>query len=100
MGPRVEEFEKRFAEFVGSEYALAMNSATAALHLAALVCEIEDREVITTPMTFVSSNHAILYNQGIPVFTDIERDTLNIDANEIAKNITPNTRAIIPVHYG
>lgn len=100
MGPKVEEFEKRFAEYVGSEYALAMNSATAALHLAAIVCDLEGKEVITTPMTFVSSNHAILYNQGIPVFTDIERDTLNISASEIAKNITPKTWAIIPVHYG
>ena len=100
MWPKVEEFEKRFAEFIGVEYALALNSATAALHLAAMVSEIEEKEVITTPMTFVSSNHAILYNRGIPVFTDIERDTLNISASEIEKNITPNTKAIILVHYG
>lgn len=100
MWPKVEEFEKRFAEYIGVDYALAMNSATAALHLAAMVCDIEWKEVITTPMTFVSSNHAILYNRGIPVFTDIERDTLNISVTEIEKNITPSTRAIIPVHYG
>ena len=65
-----------------------------------MVSEIEEKEVITTPMTFVSSNHAILYNRGTPVFTDIERDTLNISASEIEKNITPNTKAIILVHYG
>ncbi|MBP7841148.1 DegT/DnrJ/EryC1/StrS family aminotransferase [Patescibacteria group bacterium] len=50
-------------------------------------------------MTFVATNHAILYNNGIPVFTDIERDTLNIDPDEIEKNITPKTKAIMVVHY-
>ena len=51
-------------------------------------------------MTFVSTNHAILYNGGIPVFTDIQRDTLNIDPDQIEKNITSRTKAIIVVHYG
>jgi len=99
MWPKVEEFEKNFAEYVWVKYALAMNSCTAALHLALNVCEVEGKEIITTPMTFVSTNHAILYNRWIPVFTDIERDTLNINIKEIEKNITSNTKAIMLVHF-
>lgn len=101
MWPKVSEFENNFSAYLWWEhYSLAMNSATAALHLAFAVLWIEKKEVITTAMTFVSTNHAILYSQWIPVFTDIERNTLNIDPNEIEKNITKNTKAIIVVHYG
>ncbi len=82
------------------QHAVAVNSATAALHLALNVVGVEGQEVITTPMTFVSTNQAILYNRAIPVFADIEPDTLNIDPVEIEKLITPRTRAIIVVHYG
>lgn len=100
LGPKTEEFERKFAKYLGVKYALALNSATAALHLALIVLDIKDREVITTPMTFVSTNHAILYNQGLPVFTDIEADTLNINPEEIKKNLTEKTKAIMAVHYG
>lgn len=100
LGPKTEQFEKEFAEYLGVKYALALNSATAALHLALMVLAVKDREVITTPMTFVSTNHAILYNQGRPVFTDIETDTLNINPEEIKKNLTKKTKAIMAVHYG
>jgi perosamine synthetase len=61
---------------------------------------IEGAEIITTPMTFVSTNHAILYNDAIPVFADIEEDTLNINTDEVLKLITGRTKAIIVVHYG
>lgn len=100
QGPKTVEFEKKFAEFVGAKYAVSLNSATAALHLALLVAGVEGAEVITTPMTFVSSNHAILYNDGIPVFADIQADTLNIDPDDIERKITPKTRAIMVVDYG
>jgi len=100
LGPKTKEFEERFAEYIGVKFAIALNSGTAALHLALKVLEIEGMEVITTPLTFVSTNHAILYNQGIPVFTDIELDTLNINPLEIKKNITSKTKAIVVVHYG
>ena len=60
----------------------------------------EGKEVISTPITFISTNHAILYNNAIPVFADIYPDTLNISVEEIEKNITPSTKAIITVHYG
>lgn len=100
LGPKTKEFEVAFARYIGTDHALGMNSCTAALHLALKVMGVEGREVITTPMTFVSTNHAILYNGGIPVFCDIEEDTLNIDAANIEQLVTKRTAAIIVVHYG
>ena len=99
-GPKVAEFEKRFAQYVGVEHAIALSSATSALHLAMLVAGVEDGDVLTTSMTFVASNHTILYAGGRPVFCDIEADTLNIDPVDIEKRLTPDTRAILVVHYG
>lgn len=100
MGPKTKKFEEKFAEFIGVPYAVGVNSATAALHLALKLSDIESKEVITTPMTFISTNHAILYNGGIPVFADIEPDTLNIDIEDVKRKITDRTRAIMVVHYG
>ena len=100
LGPKTEEFEQKFAQYVGAKYAVGVNSATAALHLALAICNVEGGEVITTPMTFISTNHAILYNNAIPVFADIEEDTLNIDPQEVARKVTDKTRAIMVVHYG
>jgi len=77
-----------------------VNSATAALHLAMKVVGVQGGEVITTSMTFVSTNHAILYNNARPVFCDIEADTLNIDTSAIESLITEKTKAIVVVHYG
>jgi len=101
LGPKTQEFEEKFAQYVGVRNAVALNSGTAALHLALRVLEIgRGDEVITTPMTFISTNHAILYNNAIPVFADIQADTLNIDPRDIERKITPKTKAIIMVHYG
>ncbi|HAH31256.1 MAG TPA: DegT/DnrJ/EryC1/StrS aminotransferase family protein [Elusimicrobia bacterium] len=100
LGPKTKEFEDKFAAYMNCKYAVAMNSATAALHLAMAVMKVDGGEVITTPMTFVSTNHAILYNSAVPVFCDIEPDTLNIDADKIEALVTPLTKAIVVVHYG
>src|SRR4030067_1934904 len=100
LGPKTAEFEKRFASYIEAPYAVAVNSATAALHLALQVINLSGGEVITTSMTFVSSNHAILYNGAVPVFADIEPDTLNIDVHSIERNLSGQTRAILVVHYG
>ncbi|MDD5216472.1 MAG: DegT/DnrJ/EryC1/StrS family aminotransferase [Candidatus Omnitrophica bacterium] len=100
LGPRTEEFEKQFAKYIGVQYAVGLNSCTAALHLAYHVMSVEGREVITTPITFVSTNHAILYNDGVPVFCDVTPDTVNINADEIEKLISKKTGAITVVHYG
>jgi perosamine synthetase len=79
---------------------VGFNSATAALHLGLKVLYMEGGEVITTPMTFMSTNHAILYNNAIPVFCEIEPDTLNIDVRDVARKISPRAKAIVVVHYG
>ena len=98
-GPKVSEFEKRVAEYVGAKYAVAVNSGTAALHIACLAAGIkEGDEVITSPITFAASSNCVLYCGGTPVFADID-DTYNIDPEEIEKKITDKTKAIIPVHY-
>ena len=99
-GPRTVEFERAFADYIGVEHAVAVNSATAALHLAMLVAEIEGQEVLTTSMTFVSTNHAILHGGGRPVFCDIEAGTMNVSPAEIERKITPTARAILVMHYG
>ena len=100
LGPKTKEFEEQFAEYIGTKYAVALNSCTAALHLALNVLGINAGEVITTPITFVSTAHAIQYNSATPVFADVQEDTLNIDPVDIKRKITGKTKAIIPVHYG
>lgn len=100
-GPTVEKFEKMMAQYVGVKYAVAVSNGTAALHAACAVIGLQDGdEVITTPNTWVSSVNAVLYCNARPVFADIDRNTYNIDPDEIEKKITNNTKAIIPVHYG
>ncbi len=99
-GPKTREFERCFAEFVGAPYAIGLNSATAALHLALHVTDVTEAEVITTSLTFVSTNHAIRYSRGIPVFADVEPETLNLDPESIRRVLTPRTKAIVVVHYG
>lgn len=99
-GPRTMEFEKRFAEYVGARYCIAVNSATAALHLALQTAGIgPGDEVITTPLTFASTANTILHVGATPVFADIDMDTGLIDPAEIEKKITARTRAVVPVHY-
>lgn len=99
-GPMVGEFEQKVADYVGAKYAVAVNSGTAALHIACLAAGIGDGdEVITTPITFAASANCVRYCGGTPVFADICEDSYNIDADEIEKRITPHTKAIIPVHF-
>lgn len=100
QGPKTAELEKQFAEFVHAPHAVSVNSATAALHLALMLLDVKGAEVISPSLTFVSTNHAILYNGGIPVFADIDPETLCIDPEDIARRVTPRTKAIIAVHYG
>lgn len=99
-GPKVEEFEEAFAAKVGSRYAVALSSGTAALHAAALAaCIGPEDEVITTPMTFAATANCVLYQGGRPVFSDVEPETLLVDASKIEEKITPKTKAIIAVDY-
>ena len=101
-GPKTKEFEDAFKEYVGAKHAIALNSGTAALHVALLARGIDKGdEVITTPFTFIASANCILYVGAKPVFADIEPDTFNIDPEDIKAKITRKTKAIIPVDlYG
>ena len=102
MGSVTQEFEKRFAEHLGVRHAVAVSNATVALHLACLAIGVgPGDEVIVPAMTFVATSNAVLYTGARPRFADIlGPDELNISPSEIEKNITPETRAIIVMHYG
>lgn len=98
-GERAREFERRFADYVGASHAVALNSCTAALHLALAAEGIgPGDEVITTPYTFVATVETICYLGATPVFADIDPATRNIDPAAIQAKIGPRTRAIVPVH--
>ena len=99
-GGQVQEFEENFKKFINSKSCVSVNSGTAALHLAAALCDIKGKEVILPSLSFVSTAHAIMYNGGIPVFVDVNPHTLCIDPEEIKKKISKKTRCIIPVHFG
>ena len=101
-GDRVREFEDRFAEYIGTKYAIAVNSGTSALHIAIAACDIgPGDEVIVPPFTFTATASAVLMNNAIPIFADIDPDTFCIDPRRIRDAITDKTKAIIPVHiYG
>lgn len=99
-GPKIAEFEKAFAQYVGAKHAVAIANGTAALHAACFAAGIkEGDEVITTPITFAASANCVLYCGGEAVFADINPVTYNIDPVEIRKKITSRTKAIIPVHF-
>ena len=102
QGPRVREFETRFAEFIGVPHAVATSSGTTALHLAMLGHDIgPGDEVITVAFTFIASANSILYTGGRPVFVDIDERDFCMDPAAVEAAITPRTRAIMPVSlYG
>lgn len=100
QGPKVDEFEKKVADYCGAKFAVAMSSGTTALHAACAVAGIsEGDEAITTPITFAATANAVIYCQGKPVFADINEDGLNIDPAEIKKRLTSRTKAILPVDF-
>jgi len=99
-GPKVREFERRFADYIGVEHAIAVNSCTAALHLALLAAGIgAGDEVVTTPLTFCATANVVVHTGATPTFADIDPVTWNLSAAAAAAAVTANTRAIIPVHY-
>ena len=99
-GPRVREFEDALAHRLGARHAVSFSSGTAALHGAAFAAGLgPGDEAITTPLTFCATANCVLYQGGTPVFADVCVDTLNIDPAAIAEQITPRTRAILPVDY-
>jgi perosamine synthetase len=99
LGPRLAEFERRFATRVGAPLASAVSSGTAGLHLALRAVGVgEGDEVITSPFSFVASANAPLYERARPVFADIDPLTLNLDPQAAAAAVTERTRALLPIH--
>ncbi|MGG5774862.1 DegT/DnrJ/EryC1/StrS family aminotransferase [Bacillus subtilis] len=100
-GPKVQQFEKEFAAFVGAKHAVAVNSCTAALFLALKAKGIgPGDEVITSPLTFSSTANTIIHTGATPVFADIDENKLNIDPVKLEAAVTPRTKAVVPVHFG
>lgn len=98
-GPKIAEFEKIVADYVGAKYAVAISNGTSALHAACFAAGIQPGdEVITTPLTFAASSNCVLYCGGTPVFADVDPKTYNIDPEDIHRKITNKTKAIIAVH--
>lgn len=99
IGPKIQEFEKKIANYVGTKYAIAVNSGTSGLHLCVKSLNIkDDDEVITTPFSFISSANCMIFERAKPIFVDIDEDTLCMDTSKIEEKITEKTKAILPVH--
>jgi perosamine synthetase len=99
-GPKVGEFEERFAAWVGAKHAVSFSSGTAALHAAAFAAGLKSGdEAITTPLTFCATANCILYQGATPVFADVSADTLNLDPREVSKRVSSRTKGIIAVDY-
>ena len=99
-GPKVAEFERAFAEFVGANEAVAVSSGTAALHAAMYATGIgRGDEVIVSPMTFAASANCVVFQEGTPVFADVDPAMLLLDPGRVMAKITAHTRAIIAVDY-
>lgn len=100
QGPRINEFEEKIADYVGAKYAVAFNSGTSALHGAYFALGLgKGDEMITSPNTFVASSNAALYLGAKARFSDVEKETGNLDVSKVEENISDNTKLITPVHY-
>ncbi len=101
MGPRTQDFEHAFAAYVGAPHCVGLSSGTAAIQLALRVLDLPPgSEVVTTPLTFVSANQAVLHEGLRPVFADVQPDTGNLDAASVAECISERTGAVLLMHYG
>jgi perosamine synthetase len=99
-GVKVKQFEEKFARYTNAKYAVAVNSCTAALHLALDAVGLkEGDEVIVPTLTFTATAEVVLYFKAKPVLVDCQPGTLNLDPDQIERKLTPKTRAIIPVHF-
>jgi perosamine synthetase len=99
LGPRLQEFERAFAQRIGAPFASAVSSGTTALHLALRAVGVRDgAEVITSPFSFVASANVAIYERARPVFADIDPVTLNLDPEAAAAAVTERTAALLPVH--
>ncbi|MHA1198142.1 MAG: DegT/DnrJ/EryC1/StrS family aminotransferase [Candidatus Heimdallarchaeaceae archaeon] len=98
-GKHTKMFEEKFSNFTGAKFSIVAVNGTCALHLAMVALDVGPKdEVITTPFTFIASSNAILFSGAIPIFSDIDKETFNMDPEKIEEKITEKTKAIMPVH--
>jgi len=98
LGESVYKFEEEFANYCGTKHAVSTSSGTDALLIALRALEVDNKQVITTPFTFIASSNAIIYANGRPAFADIEERTCNIDPPRINEGLSKDTKVIMPVH--
>ncbi|MDR3667489.1 MAG: DegT/DnrJ/EryC1/StrS aminotransferase family protein [Ignavibacteriaceae bacterium] len=99
-GPKVNQFEKMFSEYIGTKHAVAVSSCTAGLHLSVIALGIKPGDEIIVPaMTFAATANAVIHANAIPVLTDVDKWNMTIDFDDIERKITEKTKAIIPVHF-
>jgi len=99
-GAKVHRFEEMFAAYRGAKHAMAVSSCTAALHLSMLVLDLnQGDEVIVPAMTFAATANAVIHAGAVPVFADVQRNTMNLDPEDVVRKITSKTKAILPVHF-
>jgi len=100
-GPKAVELEKRLGEYVGSSHTIAVSSCSEAMFLCMKALGVgPGDEVVTSPITFASTVHAILHNGATPVLADIESSTFGVDPEAVQRALTPRTKAVMPVHFG
>ena len=98
--PKVPEFERAFADYVGSRYAVAFNSCTTAQHASLVAAGVgPGDEVIVPPLAFASTAYTVFMVGATPVFADVDDNSITLDPQRVAEAITPRTRAIVPVHW-
>ena len=99
QGPRVQEFEEKFAEYTGAKFAIAVSNCTTALHLSLIVAGIQPGdEVICPSMSYIATANAIRYVGAVPVFAEVLASTYNLDPKDVERRITEKTKAILIVH--
>lgn len=99
-GPKVEEFERLFADYIGVKYAIAVNSGTAALQAALMAIGVTSGDEVVVPaLTFFSTVTSVIHQNAVPVFADISLDNYCMDPEDLERRITARTKAVIPVHY-
>jgi len=99
-GPKVARFEREFGDYVGAPHATALNSCTAALHLSLLAAGVgPGDEVITSALTFCATANAVIHAGATPVVADVDPKTMNLDPVDVARRVTPRTKALLPVHF-
>lgn len=100
QGPKVKEFEMKFSEYIGTRYAVATNSGTAALHIVQAAAGIgPGDEVVVPALTFFSTVTSVIHNNAVPTFADIDQEIYCLDPKDLERRITEKTKAVIPVHF-